>query len=89
MALGTLMFLAKYDKKAPTFRSSWSSLYAAWNMRHFADDSNDFWHVNRSAAHLLHMAAYVDAFCVASRKVDDVGALTERLGFTSTLDMVS
>ena len=90
LALATALFLAKYDKSSPTFRSPWSSLYAHWNMRRFKEDSTDFWHTIRSSAHLLNKhAPIIDVLPLGSHTTDKVKVLTRLLGFkASTLDLV-
>jgi hypothetical protein len=57
-------------------------------MRQTAKDSLEFWHAVRSKAHLLHLAAYSDALCVASKATDKIKELFEMLQFKNHLDMV-
>ena len=57
-------------------------------MRRAAEDSLEFWHAVRSKAHLLHLAAYSDALCVASKATDTIQKLVEILQFDNHLHMV-
>ena len=56
-------------------------------MRHVAEDSIEFWHTQRSKAHLLHLAPYMDAICVASKATDVMETFVKKLGFKSHLEM--
>jgi hypothetical protein len=77
LALAVLLFLSKYSRLSPLSHTSMSSLYSVY---HYRKGCKPWWR-ERSEAHLLQFAGYLDILCFGSPDHDGVETLQAALGF--------
>ena len=90
LALATLLYLHRYDPDSPIQGTGLSSLYAFWNAHRSieSDGSRRSWLLERSRAHLLLSAVYMDTISVMGEGMNTPKEMCLALGFNSMYSLI-